>query len=245
MNPPILPGATIGMVGGGQLGRMFALEARRMGYRLVVLDPGDATPAAQFCDEHIRAPFEDLDACLELARVSDVVTLEWENADVSTLRKMGEHVRIHPSPDVLEVAQHRVRELYDVLTKRDVEVKFADGSNRFFVDFQVLNHRYGVASVAFVTEGGQTPIPRESYNHFVFKTGSAPPVQLRITATTGQVLEHTFDHVDMISLHTYFTNPTDRIEDFFGVLREPRGRRFEVARCLVKLRRERKELQRA
>jgi 5-(carboxyamino)imidazole ribonucleotide synthase len=110
VNPPILPGATIGMVGGGQLGRMFALEARRMGYRLVVLDPGDATPAAQFCDQHIRAPFEDVDACLELARVSDVVTLEWENVDVATLRAMAAHVRIHPSPDVMEVAQHRVRE---------------------------------------------------------------------------------------------------------------------------------------
>jgi 5-(carboxyamino)imidazole ribonucleotide synthase len=110
-NPsPLLPGATIGMVGGGQLGRMFALEARRMGYRLVVLDPGDATPAAQFCDRHIQAPFEDVDACLELADVSDVVTLEWENADVATLRAMAERVQIHPSPDVLEVAQHRVRE---------------------------------------------------------------------------------------------------------------------------------------
>jgi 5-(carboxyamino)imidazole ribonucleotide synthase len=107
---PILPGATIGMVGGGQLGRMFALEARRMGYRLVVLDPGTDTPAAQFCDHHIQAPFEDLEACLELARRSDVVTLEWENADVATLRAMAQHVGIHPSPDVLEVAQHRVRE---------------------------------------------------------------------------------------------------------------------------------------
>lgn len=110
INAPILPGATIGMVGGGQLGRMFALEARRMGYRLVVLDPGDATPAAQFCDQHVQAPFEDVDACLRLARLSDVVTLEWENADVATLRAMGELVQIHPSPDVLEVAQHRVRE---------------------------------------------------------------------------------------------------------------------------------------
>ena len=110
MSPPVLPGATIGMVGGGQLGRMFALEARRMGYRLAVLDPGEDTPAAQFCDVHLRAPFEDRDACLELARLSDVVTLEWENADVSTLRAMAEIVPVHPSPDVLEVAQHRVRE---------------------------------------------------------------------------------------------------------------------------------------
>ncbi|HEX8392494.1 MAG TPA: 5-(carboxyamino)imidazole ribonucleotide synthase [Longimicrobium sp.] len=107
---PFLPGATIGMVGGGQLGRMFALEARRMGYRLIVLDPGEDTPAAQFCDGHIRAPFEDLDACLELARRSDLVTLEWENADVATLREMERIVPVRPGPAVLEVAQHRVRE---------------------------------------------------------------------------------------------------------------------------------------
>ncbi|HZG41874.1 MAG TPA: 5-(carboxyamino)imidazole ribonucleotide synthase [Longimicrobium sp.] len=107
---PFLPGATLGMVGGGQLGRMFALEARRMGYRVVVLDPGEDTPAAQFCDRHLRAPFEDLDACLELARLSDVVTLEWENADVATLREMERIVPVRPGPAVLEVAQHRVRE---------------------------------------------------------------------------------------------------------------------------------------
>ncbi|HEX8317284.1 5-(carboxyamino)imidazole ribonucleotide synthase [Longimicrobium sp.] len=107
---PFLPGATLGMVGGGQLGRMFALEARRMGYRVVVLDPGEDTPAAQFCDRHVRAPFEDLDACLELARLSDVVTLEWENADVATLREMERIVPVRPGPGVLEVAQHRVRE---------------------------------------------------------------------------------------------------------------------------------------
>ena len=107
---PVLPGATIGMVGGGQLGRMFALEARRMGYRLAVLDPGADTPAAQFCDYHLRAPFDDRQACLELARCSDVVTLEWENADVATLREMAAHVAVHPAPEVLEVAQHRVRE---------------------------------------------------------------------------------------------------------------------------------------
>ena len=107
---PILPGATIGIVGGGQLGRMFTLEARRMGYRVLVLDPGADAPAAQVADEHIRAPFEDLDACLDLARRADVVTLEWENADVATLRAMQAHVAVRPGPEVLETAQHRVRE---------------------------------------------------------------------------------------------------------------------------------------
>jgi 5-(carboxyamino)imidazole ribonucleotide synthase len=110
MTGPVLPGGTIGIVGGGQLGRMFALEARRMGYRVAVLDPGADTPAAQVADEHLRAPFDDLDACMALAERSDVVTLEWENADVATLRRMAERGPVHPSPGVLEVAQHRVRE---------------------------------------------------------------------------------------------------------------------------------------
>ena len=106
----VLPGATIGIVGGGQLGRMFALEARRMGYRTVVLDPGADAPAAQVCDEHVRAPFDDREAARELARRADVVTLEWENADVDTLRELRALAPVHPGPEVLAVAQHRVRE---------------------------------------------------------------------------------------------------------------------------------------
>jgi 5-(carboxyamino)imidazole ribonucleotide synthase len=107
---PILPGATIGIVGGGQLGRMFTLEARRMGYRVAVLDPGADAPAVQVADESIIAPFDDVGAARELARRSAVVTLEWENADVATLRELEALVPIRPGPGVLEVAQHRVRE---------------------------------------------------------------------------------------------------------------------------------------
>ena len=106
----ILPGAILGIVGGGQLGRMFALEARRMGYRVLVLDPGRDAPAAQVADEHIQAPFDDPAAMRALAERSDVVTLEWENADVATLREIERIVPVRPGPGVLEVAQHRVRE---------------------------------------------------------------------------------------------------------------------------------------
>ncbi|HEX2202976.1 MAG TPA: 5-(carboxyamino)imidazole ribonucleotide synthase [Longimicrobium sp.] len=106
----ILPGATIGIVGGGQLGRMFALEARRMGYRVLVLDPASDAPAAQVADEHLRAELDDAGAARELARRSDVVTLEWENADVETMRELETIVPVRPGPGVLEVAQHRVRE---------------------------------------------------------------------------------------------------------------------------------------
>jgi 5-(carboxyamino)imidazole ribonucleotide synthase len=107
---PVLPGATIGVVGGGQLGRMFALTARRMGYRTLVLDPAADAPAAQVADEQIRAPLNDRAAARELARRSDVVTLEWENADVATLRELAHVVPVRPGAHVLEVCQHRVRE---------------------------------------------------------------------------------------------------------------------------------------
>lgn len=106
----VLPGGTIGIVGGGQLGRMFALEARRMGYRVAVLDPATDAPAAQVADEHYRASFDDVEAMRALARHSDVITLEWENADVGTLRDIERFAPVRPGPAVLEVAQHRVRE---------------------------------------------------------------------------------------------------------------------------------------
>jgi 5-(carboxyamino)imidazole ribonucleotide synthase len=106
----ILPGSTLGIVGGGQLGRMFALEARRMGYATVVLDPDPGAPAAQVTDGHIRAPFTDLDAAHELADRSAVVTLEWENANAETIRRLEGLVPVRPGAHVLEVAQHRVRE---------------------------------------------------------------------------------------------------------------------------------------
>ncbi|MBA2572877.1 MAG: 5-(carboxyamino)imidazole ribonucleotide synthase [Gemmatimonadetes bacterium] len=104
------PGATLGLIGGGQLARMFALEARRMGFRTRVLDPDTHSPAAQVADTHVCAPLDDLAAAGELARACDVVTLEWENADVATLRQVAEWVPVHPDPGVLEIAQHRVRE---------------------------------------------------------------------------------------------------------------------------------------
>jgi 5-(carboxyamino)imidazole ribonucleotide synthase len=107
---PVLPGATIGVVGGGQLGRMLALEARRMGYHTVVLDPDADAPAGQVADRHIRAPLTDLDAARALASASDVITLEWENADVEAMLALAEYVPVRPGADVLRMAQNRLRE---------------------------------------------------------------------------------------------------------------------------------------
>ena len=110
MTGPVLPGSTVGVIGGGQLGRMFTLEARRMGYRVLVLDPGEAAPAAQVADGQIRAPLDDPAAVLKLAESCAVVTLEWENADPAAIRAAAHAAPIRPGPHVLEVAQHRVRE---------------------------------------------------------------------------------------------------------------------------------------
>lgn len=107
---PILPGSTIGVLGGGQLGRMLALEARRMGYRILVLDPTSGSPAAQVADGQIVAPLDDVGATRELARRSDVITFEWENADADVLREMEGTVPLRPGPGVLEIARNRLRE---------------------------------------------------------------------------------------------------------------------------------------
>ena len=105
-----LPGSTIGIIGGGQLGRMLALEARRMDYRTIVLDPDPGAPAGQIADHHIVAPLTDLEAARELAARSDVVTLEWENADLAAVRVLAEAVPVRPGPKVLQVAQNRLLE---------------------------------------------------------------------------------------------------------------------------------------
>ena len=82
----VLPGATIGVLGSGQLGRMFALEARRMGYRVHTLSPGVDTPTGQVADLEVSADYDDIEAIRTLARSVDVMTFEFENVPVDTVR---------------------------------------------------------------------------------------------------------------------------------------------------------------
>lgn len=81
----ILPGATIGVLGSGQLGRMFAIAARRMGYRVHTFSPDEDTPTGQVADYEVTAAYQDLEAVREFARRVSVVTFEFENVP-STLR---------------------------------------------------------------------------------------------------------------------------------------------------------------
>ena len=112
MSPPapLPPGSRIGIVGGGQLGRMIAIAAAHMGYRVTVLDPDPDCPAGQVADDHIAAPYEDRDAARELGNRSDVVTYEFENVDAGAADAAGELALVYPSSRVLRTAQDRILE---------------------------------------------------------------------------------------------------------------------------------------
>lgn len=107
---PILPGARIGVLGSGQLGRMFAIAARRMGYRVHVLSPDTETPAGQVADVEIVAPYEDCDRVRAFARDVDVVTFEFENVPHATAEAAAAFAPVRPAGSLLHVAQHRGRE---------------------------------------------------------------------------------------------------------------------------------------
>lgn len=106
----ILPGSTIGVLGGGQLGRMFAMAARRLGYRVHTLAPEEDTPTGQIADVEINAPYEDLDAVARFAQGVDVVTFEFENVAAEAARTAEAHAIVRPNGRALFVAQHRIRE---------------------------------------------------------------------------------------------------------------------------------------
>ncbi len=109
-NSPILPGSTIGLLGGGQLGRMFALAARKMGYRVHTVDPTPDSPTGQISDREFNVPYTDIATLEEFARGVDVVTYEFENIPVEALDALSSKVVLRPGRNVLYTTQNRLRE---------------------------------------------------------------------------------------------------------------------------------------
>src|SRR5438477_7373763 len=109
-NDAILPGATVGVLGSGQLGRMFAIAARRMGYRVHTLSPDTDTPTGQVADKEIVASYSDLNAVRYFARNVDVVTFEFENVPAETAAAAAEYAPVRPDGSVLHTTQNRLRE---------------------------------------------------------------------------------------------------------------------------------------
>ena len=107
---PILPGSVIGVLGSGQLGRMFTIAARRMGYRVHTFSPETDTPTGQVADVEIKAHYDDLNAIRGFATAVDVVTFEFENVPSATAQAAAERAPVRPSGDILHTTQHRLRE---------------------------------------------------------------------------------------------------------------------------------------
>lgn len=102
---------SIGVIGGGQLGRMFALDAKRMGYHVITLDPQEHSPCGQVSDEQIIASYDDLAAIEDLGRRTDVVTFEFENISIKSIERLEElNLNVTPSSGVLRITQDRILE---------------------------------------------------------------------------------------------------------------------------------------
>ncbi|MHC0039441.1 5-(carboxyamino)imidazole ribonucleotide synthase [Pseudoneobacillus sp. C159] len=106
----ILPGSTIGIIGGGQLGRMMALAAKAQGFRIAVLEPSADSPCGQVADYEIIGAYNDRKAISRLAEVSDVITYEFENIDAGTLEWICEQAYVPQGPKLLAVTQDRIKE---------------------------------------------------------------------------------------------------------------------------------------
>ncbi|MBC7932813.1 MAG: 5-(carboxyamino)imidazole ribonucleotide synthase [Rubrivivax sp.] len=107
---PVLPGATVGVLGSGQLGRMFAIAARRCGYRVHTFSPHAGTPAGQISDKEFQRDYEDLDSVREFARGVSVVTFEFENVPARSVEAAEHFAPVRPSGAVLHTTQNRLRE---------------------------------------------------------------------------------------------------------------------------------------
>ena len=107
---PLLPGATLGVLGGGQLGRMFVHAAQAMGYFTAVLDADPHSPAGRISHHHVQTGYEDPAGLAELARLADAVTTEFENVPAASLAALAAHGPVAPAANAVAVAQDRAQE---------------------------------------------------------------------------------------------------------------------------------------
>lgn len=151
MRQPLLPGATIGMLGSGQLGRMSGQAARELGYRLVVLSPEQESPAGQIADESVIADLDDPEGYRRIAAMCDVLTYEFENVSSDPLEGALALCPILPHPGILHIAQHRLREKETI---RSFRVPTADYVVvRSLSDLEADLARFGKGVLKSVTGG--------------------------------------------------------------------------------------------
>jgi 5-(carboxyamino)imidazole ribonucleotide synthase len=151
-NKSILPGATIGIIGGGQLGRMMALAAKAQGFRIAVLEPTTDSPCGQVADIEVLGAYDDREAIGKLADVSDVITYEFENIDAETLSWLCEQAYVPQGPWLLTVTQDRIKEKA-AIQQAGVEVAPYEVVNSLEELFLIIN-TIGYPAVLKTARGG-------------------------------------------------------------------------------------------
>src|SRR5690349_12430327 len=102
-HPVLQPGSTVGVLGSGQLGRMFALAARELGYRIIVYSPDNDSPTGQIADDEFSCQYDDLDRIREFARKVQVITFEFENVPAATTDAAAEFAPVRPAGEILHI----------------------------------------------------------------------------------------------------------------------------------------------
>ncbi|MDG5785929.1 5-(carboxyamino)imidazole ribonucleotide synthase [Evansella sp. AB-P1] len=148
----IEPGRTIGILGGGQLGRMMALSAREMGYRIAVLEPTPDSPCGQVADIQIAAPYDDLTAARKMAKHCDVLTYEFENIDSITATWLEENLYLPQGSDLLSITQDRILEKRAITSFHVPVVPF----EAIYTKDDLINsiEKLGLPAVLKTTRGG-------------------------------------------------------------------------------------------
>ncbi|ETY73527.1 5-(carboxyamino)imidazole ribonucleotide synthase [Lactiplantibacillus fabifermentans] len=148
----ILPPATIGIVGGGQLGQMMALSAKAMGYHVGVLDPLPQAPAAQVADFQVTAAYEDQTALIELAKRSDVLTYEFENVDEAALQAAQQYAQLPQGTALLHITGNRLNEKQFLHDHGIPVTPFAPANDQQSLNFAI--NRVGTPAILKTIAGG-------------------------------------------------------------------------------------------
>ena len=148
----ISPGSVLGVLGSGQLGRMFTIAARRMGYRVHTFSPDSDTPTGQVADVEVTAPYDDVDALQAFARRVSVVTFEFENVPSAATSAIESIVTVHPSPEALHISQQRAREKQFLADRGFPTVPFAVATTQ--AELHGALARIGTPAIVKTAESG-------------------------------------------------------------------------------------------
>ena len=209
---PILPGATIGVLGSGQLGRMFAIAARRMGYRVHTFSPDTDTPTGQIADLEIVADYDDYEAVEKFARGVDVVTFEFENVSAQAVEAAEKQAPVHPRGEVLFIAQNRLREKtflqqnnFPIAPFRRVSTpeELSKAVEELGVPCVLKTAGFGydgkgqtkIENAADAVQAGSTPIAKDG----VLEKWMAFEKEISVVAARGQ--DGTFSHFGVVENH--------------------------------------------